>query len=144
MTDALRAAYLATRILVTNHGREIDLDEVPEGGLADAVAPLEPPICIVTAWNPMSVPQPLDVNLAANLLLQAALEARPLPWLPAEGRSPDGSWREPGFAIDHISEADAREIGHWWAQVAVFYLTEGEVAILDSAGAFRDSRARSQ
>jgi len=47
---------------VEAHGRTVDLDAVPAGGLAAAVLPLQPPICIVTAWNPHGIRQPDDVE----------------------------------------------------------------------------------
>ena len=138
----LRSAWLSTRLLVIRDGQTIDLDRLAAGGLAAAVFPLVPPICIVTAWNPMGQEQPIESNEAANLKLLEDLDAKGLPWVHAVGEWDDRTSCEPSFAVGGLSEDEARDLGTRWAQLAVFYVTDDEVAVLDCAGAFRYVRPR--
>ena len=130
VVNDFRAAWLSTRVLVINRGLTIDLDEVPVGGLASAVLPVMVPVCIVTAWNPGGEDLPLQSNKAANLRLQADLDAIGLRWIPADGVHANRSRSEPGFAVGGLSEREARDLGRGWGQLAVFYVAEQDVVVL--------------
>ncbi|MDO4904221.1 MAG: DUF3293 domain-containing protein [Lautropia sp.] len=55
---------------------------------------------ILTAWNPFGRELSAADNDARQRQLQAAIEASGLPWLPARGEDPSGSWQpEPGFCV---------------------------------------------
>ena len=49
---------------------------------------------------------------------------------------------EPSVAVGGLSENEARDLGTRWAQLAVFYVTDDEVAVLDCADAFWYVRLR--
>jgi Protein of unknown function (DUF3293) len=141
ITD-LRGTWLRTKILIRVGGRTVDIDDVPTGSFARAVAPLGLPLTVVTAWNPTGNPRSREANRLDNLRLRRQLVAAGLANEFAIGRASDGSWAEPGFAVNGLDERQAMELGQQWKQLAVFFVTETEVVVLASDGSTRDSRAR--
>jgi len=83
------------------------------------------PTFVITACCPFS--EPLDD--AANLSLHRSLQRRlqKLPGVSMEevvGRSPDGSWQEPSWAVTGISEQQAIAFGTHYCQWAIFRFDE--------------------
>ncbi|MDO5101809.1 MAG: DUF3293 domain-containing protein [Lautropia sp.] len=59
---------------------------------------------ILTAWNPFGRNLSAEENDARQTRLLAAIQASGLPWLPARGEDPTGSWApEPGFCVFNAS-----------------------------------------
>jgi hypothetical protein len=141
VTDLVRL-WLATALLVRTGGRTRNLDTIPAGAWAAAIAPLASPLTLVTAWNPGGRMRATPVNRAANRRLQASLGAEGRAWCPALGRARDGSWAEPGFAVGGLTEAEAAALGAEWGQLAVYVVTDGEVIVLASDRSFRHARPR--
>lgn len=77
---------------------------------------------VITAWNPGLVRPSEEDNRAANERLQELLRARGCDYLPACGRSRDGSHVEPSFAVFNLSRADAARLGKRFGQAAVFWV----------------------
>lgn len=115
----LEAAYRAALYFV----------ELPVGRVVlrvgERVPGLPGPFAIVTAWNPGRERPPRAVNEARNRALLAEVNRRGLVWAPAEGRSPDGSHREPSFAVFTDSLEDGLELARKFGQAAICWF-DGE------------------
>jgi hypothetical protein len=87
-------------------------------------------VSVVTAWNPFSTQLEEEVNKARNATLQSDLVKRGFRSLDAVGRSADGPWHEPSFAVLDADRAtlDALLVDH--AQNAVVHVPSGGLAEL--------------
>lgn len=90
------------------------------------------PAFVISACCPFS--EPLDD--AANLALHRSLQRRlqQIPGVSMEevvGRSPDGSWQEPSWAVTGISEEQAIAFGTHYCQWAIFRFDDNGRAIID-------------
>lgn len=142
MHEDLFGPWLATRLLARVGGRTVDLDAVPATMLAASVRPLELPLCLATAWNPQAVPRGRTENRLSNRRLRSALEARPVCWRPAVGRSVDGSWAEPGFLVGGLSNEEAAALAAQWSQLAVFVIGLDDVVVIAADGSRLCDRPR--
>jgi hypothetical protein len=88
------------------------------------------PIFTVTAYNPNGIERDEAINVAAEHELEQELARIGATFWPATGRSPDGSWSEPGVAITGLERADACDLGRRYGQLGVFELTEDEVHVV--------------
>lgn len=77
------------------------------------------PFALITAWNPGSRPLPLAENERRNAELAALLRGMGARLLPAEGASPDGSYREASFAAFGITAEQALEAARAFGQAAI-------------------------
>jgi hypothetical protein len=136
------ALWLRTQLLVRACGETFDLDAVDLELLPAPLARLRWPITLVTAWNPGGRPAAGPMNRKANRALRRALEAQGRAWRPALGRARDGSWAEPGFAVGGLDEAEATALGRDWGQLAIYLVSEEEVAVVASDRSFRRARRR--
>lgn len=76
----------------------------------------------ITAWNPASrAPDSGAENHRWQCALIAELEALGLPWLPGEGRSPDGAWREPSVLALGLDREPALVLGRAFGQNAIVH-----------------------
>jgi hypothetical protein len=81
---------------------------------------------LLSACNPQGRELDPETNVQRQGELEAALVEHALAFLPALGRSPDGSWEEPSVLLLDVSEATARDWAARWDQVAfVYYDAEG-------------------
>lgn len=97
--------------------------------------PVAPPLTefwIVTAYNPGGHVRELEANQAADEVLRHALETAGHSHLRITGRSPDGTHREPGWAV--ADEATAHELARRHQQVAL-YQVRGDRLLLLATGA---------
>jgi hypothetical protein len=85
---------------------------------------------IITAWNPGSRPVTATENAQRQGALEAALAAEGLRWLPAVGRSPDGTWQEESMAIRDLPRADAVALGRRFGQRAIYELSATGLTIV--------------
>ena len=77
----------------------------------------------VTAANPRGVARDCTANEAAMAALRASLA---LPWLPGEGRDPEGRWSaEPSLLVLGIARADAQALGRRLEQNAIVFIERG-------------------
>lgn len=133
MTDAdLAAIYLATHITVEHDGelrslREIDLD---------AGATLH----VITAWNPGDERPGVHANDAADRRLHHRLVELGFVPVRAVGTDPGSDHHEPGWAVEGLTDDQAREIGAEFGQVAVFRVHDGFQTVIGCGGAWQVSR----
>jgi hypothetical protein len=74
----------------------------------------------LTAWNPRSTPTSPDLNRAAMVRLEQALDALGLQWLRGEGIDPAGDWPgEPSLLALGLDEAAAVALARRFAQNAI-------------------------
>ena len=86
---------------------------------------------VITAWNPRSENGSPEENAFANdELLRLLIEMKKL-FTPCKGTNRDESWVEEGFAIEGLSDDDAKVIGLKFNQWAVFKIVEGHKSIID-------------
>lgn len=85
---------------------------------------------VITACNPYSAPLPPHRNEERNRLLAGELAARGLTTVPAEGRSTDGSWREPGFGVLDGDTTEVLDLARRFEQHAVYELTGDHLAVV--------------
>jgi putative PIN family toxin of toxin-antitoxin system len=78
---------------------------------------------LVTAANPCGEARSWAQNEAAMAALRASLA---LPWLPGEGRDPEGRWSaEPSLLVLGIARADAEALGRRLEQNAIVFIEGG-------------------
>lgn len=93
-----------------------------------AAAPWDLPevFVVVTAWNPASIaPRGVEDNHAANARLRDDLEARGAAVRPIVGRSADGTWQEPSFAVWNLPVDEASRLAAAHGQHAIFVVDGG-------------------
>lgn len=74
---------------------------------------------VITAWNPHSRTRSDAENEEAQGLLETRLTHEGCRWLHAEGRSPDGAWREPSLCLLDVDDAEARALAVELEQTAI-------------------------
>jgi len=116
-------AYAAT-ILTTADGTAV------AGPKAEPDLHWDPPVHVVTAWNPGSDTLPIEVNRAANAGLRSVLVIHELPATPVQGRSPDGRWAEESYLVEGLGREGAVSLGDRFGQAAVFEITGDEVLVV--------------
>ena len=97
-----------------------------------APLPLDWPteFAIITAYDPDGLPTKGELNLAADLALEADLRAAGYRLHRVTGGSADGLHQEPGWAVP-IGLPGAVEFGRRYRQVAVFAARAGRLALVD-------------
>ena len=76
--------------------------------------------CVITAWNPGRARPGQVVNDEANARLHRRLRGLHLETWPADGRSPDGSFHEPGFCVWDADHAVMLALGREFDQLAIY------------------------
>jgi hypothetical protein len=89
------------------------------------------PWTIISARNPMSVPLTDAANQERDRELAALLRDEGVACGAAEGRSPDGEWREPSSVVFGLTRERALAIARRFEQRAVVWGAHGDVGILD-------------
>ncbi len=135
--EKLKAAFLATEVFVDLDGADsleqwIDASEV--------AGRLGGPLFVLTAHNPASEVRPDAENEQQNAALKADIEALGFAPYDAIGKSPDGSWFEPGFALIGVDLATANELGKKYGQHAIFEIHPDRVIVQACDGSYRRER----
>lgn len=99
--------------------------DLPAAGLPRAFA-------IVTAFNPDGKVRPDADNAADDARLRAELERDGLAPFRVTGGSRDGAHREPGWGFAAPSAADARARARRFRQLALYWVEDGTIFLLDS------------
>ena len=112
-----RAVYALNSGMVLRIGvHDPDLDRLLDAHRASSAA-------FITAANPRGEARDPAVNEAAMAALRSSLA---LPWLPGEGRDPEGRWRaEPSVLVLGIARADADSLGRRLEQNAIVFIEKG-------------------
>jgi hypothetical protein len=107
-------------------------DQFKQAVFLCAPLPLDWPteFAIITAYDPDGLPTKGELNLAADLALEADLRAAGYRLLRVTGGSADGLHHEPGWAVP-IGLPGAVEFGRRYRQVAVFAVRAGRLALVD-------------
>jgi hypothetical protein len=108
----------------------------PEGVVGDW--PLAAPVYLLTAYNPRGVDLPLEENERRLAELDAYLRAELVAAVRSLGASEDGSWKEPGFALLDVGEADALAIARRFEQAAIYAWSAERLEVV---GALDEGRA---
>lgn len=119
-TDTI-AAYLATRFLV-NTGSQII--EVRSGQHSDALddwlnAQDAESWAFISPCNPRSAQLSPQENAQREATLRGELGREALNWVPGEGVSEDGLWREPSVLITNVTCQWAQALGVRYGQNAI-------------------------
>src|SRR5262249_44477814 len=75
---------------------------------------------VVTPWNPRGIPTPDTLNKARLERMRSDLEKSGCRLVPADGVSPDGAHREPGFAVS-LPLKESVALAHVWEQAGLFW-----------------------
>jgi hypothetical protein len=136
--DAVWDTYAGAYITYTVDGRRCRL----RGPIVDSL-PADP-LFVLTAWNPGGTERDRAVNDADERVLEDELRGAGLTWWPADGRSPDDSWSEPGVAVAGLDRDAACVLGERYRQLAVYELTGDDVRVVRCAdrAVMRDRRRR--
>jgi len=100
---------------------------------------LDPPVVVVTAWNPDGVPVPSGDNRAGNRRLVAELDRLGLTHWPAVGRDLDSPYLEEGVVVSGLTEAEGVALGLRYGQAAVYVWTRDDWSVVSCT----DGRRRS-
>jgi hypothetical protein len=123
-TEADWAAYRTAVVDVEPPGGDrFRIVAAPPGTTGEWPDGLDPPVVVLTAWDPGSVRQEESVNRARHDELVAALAALTVSWWPATGRDPDGDHLEEGAAVTGLTVTDALAMGRRFGQAAVYVWT---------------------
>jgi hypothetical protein len=136
--DQVWRAFAATHI-VHRHVLETVWSGPGAGSL-----PMPLPIHVITACNPFEQVLSAAENTRRNGALCELLSARRLEFQPVLGRSPDGSWSEPSFAIHGLSRVEACKVARLFGQRAVFELDNDESRVVTTDGEVRERRRRNE
>jgi hypothetical protein len=85
-----------------------------------------PCAAFLTAANPRSQPLSTAQNAMLNLALLKLVDSAGYPRYDAEGRSPDGSWRERSTLIIGIFRENAEALGRLFSQNAIVFIERGK------------------
>ncbi len=100
------------------------------GAHAEAL-PAQPPIFVLTAYNPQGRERSPAANVAAEAELERELtDAGLTTFWPALGHSRDASWLEAGVAIAGLDRGAACEIGDRYEQLAVYEIVAEELRVV--------------
>jgi hypothetical protein len=126
LTGDLLEAYAGTHIAIrlpegTLHVRPTDAGHAVPLAWPAAV---HPPVHVITACNPGSVPLAEARNAARQARLEEQLRPLAVQLWSAEGRSPDGKWAEASIAVTGLDRTVAATIGLHAGQLAIFELAE--------------------
>lgn len=126
--DARQLAASAGAILELGpgNGLRVDLRRTvsPEARAGLHALGLTGPFAIVTPCNPRGEPVGDAANAARWEGLRRELLAEAIPAIPADGVSPDGTHREPGFAVP-LGRGAAVALAIRWDQLALYWF-DGE------------------
>jgi hypothetical protein len=97
--------------------------------------PADPPIFVMTGYNPGGVDRDDALNGVSERALERDLSSDGAIFWPAIGSSRDASWSEPGVAVAGLDRTEACAYGRRYDQLAVYELTAEEVHVVRCADA---------
>lgn len=124
MEDALRAAYCATNYRYTSAEGELLLIVGRANPALAALLRNRGVHCaaVLTAFNPGSVQQEPDWNLAAQSALQRELQAMGLECIPGLHEDPTGNWpAEAGLLVPGMGRIEAHAMAARYGQLAFLW-----------------------
>jgi hypothetical protein len=104
--------------------------------------PMPSQIHIITACNPYERYTSDEENERKNKGLECLLLLKVKDVLHVEGRSPDGNWSEPSFAVYGLARKEVTDLANQIGQRAIFELTETEIIVVSVEGEVKARRSR--
>ncbi|MFO0129329.1 MAG: DUF3293 domain-containing protein, partial [Pseudanabaena sp.] len=115
---------IVKRIEIKEIGKFIHIREIWAGTNAMPDLPMNLPIYVISAANPLEEVLLDDDNTRRHLALRTILKSRKLKFEEVFGESPEGKWSEASFAIEGMGKEDACELAEKFGQRAIFELTQ--------------------
>jgi CBS domain-containing protein len=144
--DDVWEKFIETQIVKQVKTKEIDefinIREIWSGNNAMPDLPMNFPIYVISAYNPLEEVLPTDENEKRHLCLHKILESRKLRFEEVFGESPYGNWSEASFAIEGMSKENACELAEKFGQRAIFELTQDEIKVISVDGKCRGNKSR--
>lgn len=116
--------------------------EIVWAGSGSVKLPLPTPIHIITAYNPFERVLSNEENSRRHEALRKLLLHRPVQFLSVYGKSPDGQWIEPSYAIHGFSRSEACRLARDIGQRAIFELDDQFLYVFGSDEKLRGQRSR--
>jgi hypothetical protein len=128
--DELWSAY--ARTLVTVHGPtgSFEVHPAQPGQSGTWPSAFQPPLYIITAWDPGDDRPGDEVNRRRQAALEEDLRQLDVTTWPAIGSDPETGHREEGVVVSGLSEPQAFELGRRYDQDAIFNWTPADWVIL--------------
>ncbi len=106
--------------------------------------PIDPPLFIITAFNPFGTVLPPVINKDRHFrLLRAIGELRSdVSLIETTGCSRDGQWEEQGWGISGLSLEKALFLARMYNQEAIFHLTPDHKQLITLSGAVLSTTSR--
>ncbi|MCA6600850.1 MAG: DUF3293 domain-containing protein [Pseudanabaena sp. M57BS1SP1A06MG] len=123
-------------------GKLINIREIWAGTNAMPNLPMNYPIYVISAANPLEEVLSDDDNTRRHLALCDILESRKLKFEEVVGESPDRKWSENSFAIEGMSQEDACKLAERFGQRAIFELTQEKIKVVSVDKKDREARPR--
>ena len=123
--DAFWDLYIDAIIEIVFDGRT----QCVRGPNAEAL-PGDPPIFVMTAYNPGGEDRDDATNEPSERALEHELSSEDVTFWPAYGRSRDASWSEPGVAVVDFDRTRACAYGRRYGQLAIYELTAEQVHVV--------------
>ena len=133
---------IVKRVEIREIGKFISIREIWAGTNAMPDLPMNPPIYVISAANPLEEVLSDDDNTRRHLALRDILESRKLKFEEVFGESPDGNWSEASFAIEGMIQEDACKLAEKFGQRAIFELTQDEIKVISIDGKCRENKSR--
>jgi hypothetical protein len=125
-TAALVRAYLAAAYRCECDARQYDVVIGARACAIERLFPLATEFGVVSAWNPMSEPQPPAVNEAADHALRGALSQAGAAACRSLAGAPDGGWQEPGWLAAGLALPQLDVLARRFGQLGVLHWTRGQ------------------
>jgi len=141
--DMFVETHIVKRIESKEIGKFINIREIWAGANAMPNLPMNYPIYVISAANPLEEVLKDEKNKSRHRGLHKILESRKLKSYEVHGESPpDGKWSEASFAAEGMSQKDACELAKKFGQRAIFELTQDEIRVISVDGECRKTNKR--
>ena len=128
--DKFAETHVVKLIETKEIGKLINTREIWAGTNAMPNLPMNSPIYVISAANPLEEVLLTDENKKRHLGLHDILESRKLKFEEVFGESPNGKWSEASFAIEGMNKKDACKLAKKFGQRAIFELTPEEIKVI--------------
>lgn len=121
--NALWSAYARTTVKIYGPDGSFEIHPVPVGQTGIWPTPFEPPLYVITAWDPGDDRPGDDANRLRQSTLEENLSGLQVVTWPAIGFDSETGHREEGVLVSGLSEMQALDFGRQYDQNAIFSWT---------------------